>query len=386
MYILFLCFKPIPTHSLSIYTLYIPPPAIVFYLHSNYHTTVLTLPRVPFFFFSYQYCVVLFFLVFFCCLLLFYIVHLSNQPDELKCILRQDHNMHLSIAFTYHPPLQPMYSRSTRALWIPPGQRVPGMQSVTMAAVDPGMNDYTTSVASDGSTVSIALKEKKLTEEMDKHDKQQRKHDQTRQCVRKGTTPAHARGKAVRHKQRRRQKRNRNKKRQIRRRNNNKKKNYRKKRRKCRCHHLRRLRSSATVVDRVIEAHRTIVSHLCHYDVVLWPKFPYASLLRISRRHPERNLSAKLRRKLKAIAHGALRRRLAAMAQERGTLLLFANESFTTRCCARCGALNNNVGRNRTFTCSQNNCNHVCPRDVNAAFNIFIRGMGLLVDLTVGNV
>lgn len=55
----------------------------------------------------------------------------------------------------------------------------------------------------------------------------------------------------------------------------------------------------------------------------------------------------------------------------RGNILYIVDESYTSKTCGRCGNLNNKLGGNKIYKCT--NCNLVIDRDINGARNILLK-------------
>ncbi|KAK1941770.1 putative transposase [Phytophthora citrophthora] len=67
---------------------------------------------------------------------------------------------------------------------------------------------------------------------------------------------------------------------------------------------------------------------------------------------------------------------LADKMERTGGRMIECTEPFTSKTCSKCGRINYNINRQKTFTCPH--CNHVLDRDVNAARNIYMMNEHLL--------
>ena len=82
------------------------------------------------------------------------------------------------------------------------------------------------------------------------------------------------------------------------------------------------------------------------------------------------NLSRGTRRMCQTLSHFTFRERLEYKCNALGVKYNLTDESYTTKTCGGCGALNN-VGRAKVFTCTK--CSFTCGRDINGARNIMIK-------------
>ena len=63
--------------------------------------------------------------------------------------------------------------------------------------------------------------------------------------------------------------------------------------------------------------------------------------------------------------------KLQSLCEKRGNILYIVDESYTSKTCGRCGNLNNKLGGNKIYKCT--NCNLVIDRDINGARNILLK-------------
>ena len=81
-------------------------------------------------------------------------------------------------------------------------------------------------------------------------------------------------------------------------------------------------------------------------------------------------LNSKSKRWLSALSHFKFKEKLIYACTKNKSKIYLANESYTTKCCGRCGTLNN-VGSSKVFNCD--NCLLEQDRDIHAARNIYLR-------------
>ena len=62
------------------------------------------------------------------------------------------------------------------------------------------------------------------------------------------------------------------------------------------------------------------------------------------------------------------------MRRGRNKDVYLVDESYTSKTCGRCGAINNKLSGSKTFHCGE--CNLTIDRDMHAARNILIKNMG----------
>ena len=116
--------------------------------------------------------------------------------------------------------------------------------------------------------------------------------------------------------------------------------------------------------------HYKVASSLCdEYDNIVIPKFGITDM--ISKKN--RRLRTKTVRQMTCLGHAKFRERLMDVASRRGKNVFVVSEEYTSKTCCSCGTLNEKLGSSRTFTCGQ--CDFSAPRDVHAAFNIFLKFM-----------
>jgi putative transposase len=106
---------------------------------------------------------------------------------------------------------------------------------------------------------------------------------------------------------------------------------------------------------------------LDRFQNVIIPPFEVSNMVN----RATRKISRKTVRQMLSWRHYALRTRLIAAAEQAGVNVYVRTEEYTTKTCTHCGALKQNVGGAKTYTC--HHCHMVTDRDVNGSRNIFIK-------------
>ena len=111
--------------------------------------------------------------------------------------------------------------------------------------------------------------------------------------------------------------------------------------------------------------HNQISSFLSkNYDNVILPLFMSSQMLK------GKTLNSRSKRWLSVLSHFKFMEKLTYACSKNKSNIYLANESYTTKCCGRCGTLNN-VGSSEIFNCI--NCGLQQDRDLHAARNIYLR-------------
>ena len=135
----------------------------------------------------------------------------------------------------------------------------------------------------------------------------------------------------------------------------------------------------------VEEVHKQLVSFLCtNYNIILLPNFNYHTFGKHAN-GGKRLTSRKSMRNMQHWAHGKFESRLRAKAATRidannnpFTLVMEANESYTSKTCGRCGYLHHGLGGAKIYRCQKIGCGGVFDRDANGARNIAIRAFNAM--------
>ncbi len=102
-----------------------------------------------------------------------------------------------------------------------------------------------------------------------------------------------------------------------------------------------------------------------HYKNIILPEFESQEMM---------GKNKNVNRSFNILKHYRFKTRLKEKINEIKDLNVYiVNESYTSKTCSQCGIINVNLGSKKTFICSDNLCNIVIDRDINAARNIFIK-------------
>jgi transposase len=76
-----------------------------------------------------------------------------------------------------------------------------------------------------------------------------------------------------------------------------------------------------------------------------------------------------------ALSHYKFRERLLSKSAEHGVNCHIVDESYTTQTCGKCGQRNLNVGSDKVFKCTQEQCTFKLDRDYNGGRNIYLKSL-----------
>lgn len=110
------------------------------------------------------------------------------------------------------------------------------------------------------------------------------------------------------------------------------------------------------------------------FQVILLPIFGTKNMTNRS----NRRISKTTTRLLLGLSHYDFQQKLLYKADKRGRDVILCKEHYTTKCCGKCGTLNETIGSKKIFQCG--NCDLVMDRDIHAARNILIRGLTIYSD------
>ena len=131
------------------------------------------------------------------------------------------------------------------------------------------------------------------------------------------------------------------------------------------------------VKNLVNELHCKSCHFLCtHFQNVFIPPFETQNMVRKDDMH-SRCLSNETVRKMLTLSHFKFRMRLMDYCKKFNTNVFIVPEHYTSKTCGMCGSLNENLGKDKVFRCS--NCNFVCDRDLQASRNICLKTTSLIV-------
>jgi putative transposase len=119
----------------------------------------------------------------------------------------------------------------------------------------------------------------------------------------------------------------------------------------------------------LIYGHFLTCKLLCDgFKVVFLPEFKSSEMVK---KTPKRVISKKTVRSMLELSHYEFRTKLTYYAKTKQTEVILVNEEYTTKCCGRCGILNN-VGGSKIYNCS---CGYTLDRDYHGARNLCIKTM-----------
>ena len=116
------------------------------------------------------------------------------------------------------------------------------------------------------------------------------------------------------------------------------------------------------------------------FQVILLPIFGSKNMAN----KKNRRISKTTTRLLLGLSHYDFQQKLLYKARQRGRSVILCKEHYTTKCCGKCGILNENIGSKKIFHC--NSCDLTMDRDIHAARNILIRGLTIYSDSLSGKV
>jgi putative transposase len=117
-----------------------------------------------------------------------------------------------------------------------------------------------------------------------------------------------------------------------------------------------------------------------NFQVILLPIFNSKQMANKNKR----KLSKLSTRLLLGLSHYDFQQKLLYKAKQRGRNVVICKEHYTTKCCGKCGTLNEKIGGKKIFHC--NSCNLTMDRDIHAARNILLRGLTIYSDNLLGMV
>ena len=110
---------------------------------------------------------------------------------------------------------------------------------------------------------------------------------------------------------------------------------------------------------------KTIDYLIKNYKHILLPEFDSQEMM---------GKNKSVNRDLNLLKHYKFKCRLKERINEINDLHVYiVDESYTSKTCSQCGTMNNSLGSNKTFYCSNFECKNVMDRDINASRNILIK-------------
>ena len=118
----------------------------------------------------------------------------------------------------------------------------------------------------------------------------------------------------------------------------------------------------------ISDFHWKTAKFLCQtFDVILLPKFEVKGMIKKN----GRKINKTTVKEMVSLSHYTFQQRLIYKAKVFGKTVKIVNESYTSKTCNVCGVINQNLGGNKVFTCS--NCKETCDRDYHAGRGIFLK-------------
>lgn len=120
------------------------------------------------------------------------------------------------------------------------------------------------------------------------------------------------------------------------------------------------------------ELHWKTINYLMKFNVIILPEFKVQAMARRSnfKTGALRKIPRCVVSRMLLLSHGKFRDRLInKVRQSKRNSLYLVNESYTSKTCSDCGAINTKLGGSKTFDCEE--CLMTLDRDVNGARNIF---------------
>ena len=136
-------------------------------------------------------------------------------------------------------------------------------------------------------------------------------------------------------------------------------------------------RINLKIKNKINDLHWKVIDYLTkNYKIIIISDFDIRSLLQ------NKNLHSSVKRRLSILSHGLFKIRLREKCKDRGNILEFVEESYTSKTCTNCGVIKDNLGSNKTFECDV--CKIIIDRDVNGARNMLVKSSISPAELHVG--
>jgi transposase len=139
-------------------------------------------------------------------------------------------------------------------------------------------------------------------------------------------------------------------------------------------------RARTRIQDLVNEVHKQLAKHLAtSYDLILLPKFETSHMVL----RKDRVIGSRTARQMVTWAHYRFQQRLLFKCRQHNCRIAIVDESYTSKTCSACGALDYKLGGKKVYRCSS--CKMVMDRDINGAKNIFLKNFeALALELALG--
>jgi putative transposase len=139
-------------------------------------------------------------------------------------------------------------------------------------------------------------------------------------------------------------------------------------------------RARIRIQDLVNEVHKQLAKHLAtNYDLVLLPKFETSQMIF----KKNRKIGSQTARQMMTWAQYRFQQRLLFKCRQHNCRVAIVDESYTSKTCSACGALDYKLGGKKVYRCAS--CKMVMDRDINGAKNIFLKNFeALALELALG--
>ncbi|MDP2434222.1 MAG: transposase [archaeon] len=132
-------------------------------------------------------------------------------------------------------------------------------------------------------------------------------------------------------------------------------------------------RARTRIQDLVNEVHKQLAKHLAtNYDLILLPKFETSQMVK----RKDRVIGSQTARQMVTWAHYRFQQRLLFKCRQYNCRVAIVDESYTSKTCSSCGALDYKLGGKKVYRCAS--CKMVMDRDINGAKNIFLKNFEAL--------
>jgi hypothetical protein len=130
----------------------------------------------------------------------------------------------------------------------------------------------------------------------------------------------------------------------------------------------------------ILTVYNVAVQHLAtSYDLILLPKFETSHMVL----RKDRVIGSRTARQMVTWAHYRFQQRLLFKCRQHNCRIAIVDESYTSKTCSACGALDYKLGGKKVYRCSS--CKMVMDRDINGAKNIFLKNFeALALELALG--
>ena len=109
------------------------------------------------------------------------------------------------------------------------------------------------------------------------------------------------------------------------------------------------------------------------YKVIFLPTFDSSQMVIKNRAGKKRKINHKSVRQMLTLSHYKFERHLKQAAIKKGVIIVFCNESYTSKTCGSCGYIHHSLGGAKVFKCPR--CGQRISRDANGARNILLRAL-----------